>query len=222
MKTFKETNYKIVKKAIDSELFNFLYNYLILKANVVDNLFKNNYIEQFNKDWGYFGDDPQSNIKETYWCYSDFAFESLLLKLKEKMESITKMELIPNYSYVRLYRKGSILEKHKDRYSCGISATLNLGGDPWPIYIEPDPKYGNITPDHKYIKGTTEGIKIKLNPGDMLVYNGIDCEHWRETFQGEKCGQVFLHYQEKSELSLKNSFDGRPFLGFPSFYSKRP
>ena len=63
------------------------------------------------------------------------------------MESITKIKLIPNYTYTRLYRRGSKLDRHKDRYSCAVSATMNLGGDPWPIYIEPNTKYGNSTPE---------------------------------------------------------------------------
>ena len=29
-----------------------------------------------------------------------------------------------------------ILKRHKDRPSCEISTTLNLGGDPWPIFID--------------------------------------------------------------------------------------
>ena len=218
--SFRQKNYKVVKNAIDGELCSFLYNYLIIKSNVVENLFRDNYLEPFNKDWGSFGQDPQANIKETYCCYSDFAMESLLLKLKSKMESITKMKLIPNYTYTRLYRNGSKLDRHKDRYSCGISTTINLGGDPWPIFIEPNTIHGNTTPEGQYIKGNTTGVKVDLKPGDMLVYDGINCEHWRETFEGQRCGQVFLHYQEESEKALQNQFDGRPSIGFPSFYKK--
>ena len=167
--SFKKNNYKIVRNALDDEFSAFLYNYLILKSNVVNYLFKDKYIEPFNQDWGGFGNDPQANIQETYSCYSDFVMETLLLKLQQQMESITKMKLIPNYTFTRLYRKGSILDRHKDRYSCGISATINMGGDPWPIYIEPNVKYGNRTPDDKYIPGITNGVKVDLSPGDMLV-----------------------------------------------------
>ena len=38
---------------------------------------------------------------------------------------------------------------------------------------------------------------------------------------GDKCGQVFLHYQEITEKSLKNIYDGRPSVGFPISYFKR-
>ena len=34
------------------------------------------------------------------------------------------------------------LKRHKDRFSCEISTTMNLGGDPWPIYLEPSGEVG--------------------------------------------------------------------------------
>jgi hypothetical protein len=92
-----------------------------------------------------------------------------------------------------------VLERHKDRPSCEISTTLNLGGDNWPIYLEPSGKKG------------LKGVKINLKQGDMLIYSGCELEHWREPFEGEECTQVFLHYSTK----LENRFDKRPMLGLP-------
>ena len=102
------------------------------------------------------------------------------------------------YTYARVYYRGAKLEKHKDRPSCEFSTTLNLGGDQWPIFI-----------DDK---------KILLKPGDMLVYEGCKYEHWRERFDGVYCVQVFLHYADEKNKDLK--YDGRPFLGLPSFFKK--
>ena len=53
------------------------------------------------------------------------------------MEKKTGLSLVPTYSYTRIYNKGNILKKHKDRPSCEISTTLHLGGDLWPIFIDP-------------------------------------------------------------------------------------
>jgi hypothetical protein len=100
--------------------------------------------------------------------------------------------------------------------SCEISTTLNLGGDPWPIYIEPNKEKG-ILDEKGYTPSDSKGIKVNLNPGDMLVYRGCDLEHWRDEFKGEDCAQVFLHYNDaKSKLALNNKFDNRPHLGLPS------
>ena len=41
------------------------------------------------------------------------------------------------------------LKRHKDRFSCEISTTMNLAGDPWPIYLSPNENVG--IPDGKKI-----------------------------------------------------------------------
>jgi hypothetical protein len=142
--------------------------------------------------------------------------ETLLTEVKSVMEKTTELELIETYAYARIYKKGDILHRHKDRFSCEISTTMNLGGDEWPIYIAEKESDGTIK-DDQYIPSTSKGVEVKLNPGDMLVYRGNILEHWREQFQGENCGQVFLHFNNKATKgSEKNKFDGRPHLGLPS------
>ena len=69
----------------------------------------------------------------TYSHYADNVKETLLVKMLPVMAKETGLELIPTYSYARIYKKGDILRRHKDRPSCEISTTLNLGGDPLPI-----------------------------------------------------------------------------------------
>ena len=52
------------------------------------------------------------------------------------MEKLTGLKLYPAYTYARIYKKGDdVLKRHKDRFSCEISTTMNLGGDDWPIYL---------------------------------------------------------------------------------------
>lgn len=64
-----------------------------------------------------------------------------------------------------------------------------------------------------------DGIEVKLEVGDMLMYRGCDLEHWREPFTGENCGQVFLHYNNASgKDAKKNRYDGRPMIGLPSYF----
>tara|TARA_R100000995_G_scaffold18093_1_gene7363 strand:- start:1308 stop:1718 length:411 start_codon:yes stop_codon:yes gene_type:complete len=134
------------------------------------------------------------------------------------MEKHTGLKLNETYSYARIYKKGDVLRRHKDRYSCEISTTLNLGGDPWPIYLDPinNKRHTEYT---EYKEGTSSGLKIDLEPGDMLIYSGCELEHWREEFKGKDCGQVFLHYNRaNSKLGKLNKFDRRPFIGLPAFF----
>jgi hypothetical protein len=145
--------------------------------------------------------------------------ETLLLKLWPLMEKEIGFKLVPTYAYARLYKKGDELKRHKDRTSCEISTTLNLGGDAWSIYLEPDATKG-IKTGNKYIPSDSPGIKIDLEPGDMLVYSGCIFEHWREKFTGENCGQVFLHYNNVATQGDQNKFDERPHLGLPKDIKK--
>ena len=92
----------------------------------------------------------------------------------------------------------------------------------WPIYLENKKNVG--IPDGKNITVSSDnkGTKIILKPGDMLVYKGMILEHWRETFIGKDCAQVFLHYNnQKTKNSKDNLFDGRKHLGLPSWWKDK-
>lgn len=195
---FKKDKFTVVKKAISKELAKFCFDYFILKRTVSKHLFKHGISSPQQCLWGTW-EDPQ--VPNTYSCYGDIAMETLLKYIKPIMEKVTKLKLVETYSYARIYKKGDILERHKDRPSCEVSNTLNLGGDLWDIFL----------------KSSNKEHKIRLSPGDMLVYSGCELEHWREPFKGKDCAQVFLHYNNIKTMGTKNKFDGRPDLGLPSY-----
>tara|TARA_R110001632_G_scaffold216045_1_gene343429 strand:+ start:2612 stop:3235 length:624 start_codon:yes stop_codon:yes gene_type:complete len=206
--SFKKNKYIIVKNAIDKDLALFIYNYLLIKKQVYDTCIQARYISPFEVLLGKY-EKQNEQVPNTYSNYSDIAIETLMLKCQPIMEKNTNLKLSPAYTYARIYKKGDILKRHKDRFSCEISTTMNLGGDHWPIYLEPSGKKG------------LKGIKISLKPGDMLVYYGCELEHWREKFKGNECCQVFLHYNnKKTKGSELNLFDKRPHLGLPSWFKK--
>jgi len=205
---FKKNKYTIIRKAISKDLASFVANYFLMQKQVYDTCRERRYISPYETLIGYYeGQDEQ--IPNSYSCYSDIAMETLLLKCQPKMEEATGLKLYPAYTYARIYKKGDELKRHKDRFSCEISTTMNLGGDPWPIYLEPS--------------GETDkkGIKVDLKPGDMLVYSGCELEHWRNKFKGKECIQVFLHYNNRKTLGARdNMFDKRPHLGLPSWFKR--
>ena len=206
--------YHVIKKAINYELANFIFNYFLLKRDSVDFMYKNN----ITYDSGMLGswNDPQ--IPNTFSCYADPVMETLLVKVLPVMQQETGLNLIPTYSYARLYKNGDELRRHKDRPSCEISTTINLGGDPWPIFID-GTGADTVIDEYKKIHkpNAPEGTKVLLEVGDMLVYSGCELEHWREPFEGNVCGQVFLHYNHvNGPFAEKNRFDKRPMLGLPS------
>jgi len=206
---FKKNKYAVIKKAISKDLAIFIANYFSMQKQVYDTCIKERYISPFETMLGYY-ESADEQIPNTYCCYSDIAMETLLLKCQPKMEEVTKLKLYPAYTYARIYKQGDELKRHKDRFSCEISTTMNLGGDSWPIYLEPSGRTN------------MKGIKVDLKPGDMLVYRGCDLEHWREPFTGTECVQVFLHYNDsKTPGAEENMFDKRPHLGLPWWFTKK-
>ena len=204
--SFKKNKYTVIKQAINKDLALFLYNYFIMKRQVAKTCFDSRFISPFENMLGTWDDDQ---IPNTYSHYSDVAMETLMLKCQPIMEKTTGLKLYPAYTYARIYKKGDTLERHKDRFSCEISTTMNLGGDDWAIYLEPSGEIGK------------KGIKVDLKPGDMLVYSGCELEHWREKFKGKDCVQVFLHYNNKKTPESKdNMFDKRAHLGLPSWFKR--
>ena len=205
---FKKNKYAIIRKAINKDLATFLYNYLLMKKQVYDTCIQEKYISHFETMLGYYEKDNEQ-IPNTFSFYSDISIETLMLKCQPIMEKTTSLKLYPAYTYGRVYKKGDILKRHKDRFSCEISTTMNLGGDKWPIYLEPSGKEGK------------KGVEVNLEPGDMLVYRGCELEHWREKFKGKQSVQVFLHYNNvKTKHSRENMFDKRKHLGLPSWFKK--
>ena len=217
--SFKKNKFLVIKKAIPKELALFVYNYFLIKRQVAKTFFETKFISPFATEWGVWNDDQ---VPETYSHYADIVMETILLKIQPIIEKETKLKLNPNYSYARIYKKGDILHRHKDRFSCEISTTLNLGGENWPIFLSPNENVG--IPNGKEITtvSKSKGIQVNLKPGDMLIYRGNELEHWREPFQGEDCCQVFLHYNNKTTNgSEENLFDTRNHLGLPADFKKK-
>jgi hypothetical protein len=131
--------------------------------------------------------------------YGDPAFDGLLEFLRPRVEAYSGLTLHPTYSYFRLYKRGDVLKRHRDRPACEISISLNIGQtppEPWPIFVERD-------------AGPYDAL---LAPGDALLYRGCDCFHWREAFAGSRLVQVFLHYVDRDGPHTDQKFDGRKTL----------
>ena len=123
-------------------------------------------------------DEQAPNSSYCVYNFKPF-LELLCVKNMDVVHLIGEM-VFPTYSYARIYRKGNVLERHVDRPACEISLTVHLWGDKkWPIYME---------------KPNGEAVNVVLNPGDAVLYLGCETPHWRNAYEGEEYGQVFLHY----------------------------
>ena len=204
MLNFKKNKYDVLKNVLRDDYCHLFAEYFRNKAQTYETMLKHTFISEFHNE---FGTKFDRQVLGAYSCYGDIMMEMLLVNMHALMEKNTGLRLQPNYSYARIYKTGHVLERHKDRLSCEISTTLNLGGDNWPIYVEPSGKENK------------KGVKVNLKPGDMLIYLGCELEHWREPFEGNECVQVFLHYNNvKTKGAQENMFDGRMHIGLPGWF----
>ena len=209
---FKKKKYQVIRGALSKELANFIFNYMMLQRDAVDLMIKNNKVNPHNP---FMGNRVDRQVPGCYVSYGDWVMETLLQYMRPIMKVKTGLDVVPTYSYTRLYEKGNILHRHKDRPSCEVSTTLHLGGDEWPIFLNPDPTRGERV-GVNYNPTSDKGNQIDLKVGDMLIYAGCELEHWREPFEGKVCSQVFLHYNHANGPFAKtNLLDGRPILGVP-------
>jgi len=155
---------------------------------------------------------PWSNpFKTREYGVSDFGV-SLLLESQKRIESFLNLELVPTYSYERKYYRDSVLYAHRDRPSCEISATIAIdsetdSGKPWPIWVLNDKNYAGFDNSNAFAVSqalSTEERSLKgckaifLDPGDALIYQGINVLHWRDPLEGSYAKQVFIHYVNKN------------------------
>ena len=204
-KFFEEHRWVKIDKFVPIEMCNLLYHHTQLEAMRL-NYYDENGIEYDNYVDGTFADKQAPG---DFSKYGDPIMDTLLSLSLEQMQTLTSKELVPTYSYHRLYTTGTELKRHKDRPSCEISTTICLGYDnsnvdaskypdwDWPMFIKE--KNGKEIPIH-------------MKPGDMIIYRGCEVEHWREPLWANNHAQVFLHYNEKGgEYDVP--YDGRPLLG---------
>ena len=200
---FAEHKYVIIKKFISHDIAYLLYKYAITQAQSAE-FKKANAKEKYCSEWDGRFDDPQS--LGDYSRYGDPLMDTLLNESLQNVSMFTGVELVPTYSYWRLYERGSVLERHKDRESCEISTTLCLGYNSnynWPIWVE--------NPN------TKAEVQVDLEPGDMIIYRGCEIDHWRERYEGLNHAQVFLHYNDANG-PFNTKHDGRQRLGIPFQY----
>jgi len=128
--------------------------------------------------------------------YADPLMEKVLRNLVPVIEKASRRKLFPTYSYFRVYRHGDSLARHKDRPSCEISVSVCLGyraPEPWPLFVQ----------------GPSGVFAAMLEPGDGLLYKGVECAHWRYSFAGESATQVFFHYVDQNGPHAEWRFDKR-------------
>jgi hypothetical protein len=185
---FRTSGFAVVRNLIGGELLMVAYGYASLKAG----------IGLFTSARG------DAQVPGVPGQYADPLMEVLLARCAARLSKATGCDLLPTYSYCRVYgAAGNVLKRHRDRPECEITASVCLG-------------YEGPQPSPLYLQGPSGGLKCVMYPGDAIVYRGCDIEHWREAWAGERQAQVFFHYVDRHGPNGHLIYDRRPGLGLPA------
>ncbi|MEE9493235.1 MAG: hypothetical protein V3W04_07660 [Gammaproteobacteria bacterium] len=163
--TYKNEGYEVIRMAIPKSILSVAQGYF-------DILHLQNKFEQKNL---------KSVAGGAVDRYCDALATVIQGSVQQTLEKTTNLTLLPTYNYSRIYPAGTPLLPHTDRPACEISATLTIQNKPniiWPIFLR---NRAEVT------------IQVDLNPGDMLIYNGMELPHWREPGKVQQTG-IFLHW----------------------------
>ena len=151
--------------------------------------------KQFKEHSGKFNLQGDSQAPNSASMYDFMPFVRLLVEKVPEATALLGEKVLPTYTYARVYKHGSVLERHRDRPACEISFTLNLDKDAeWPIWFQrPD---GSET-------------SVELSPGDAVLYLGCQADHWRTKFEGQEYTQLFMHYVRSYGAKSWAYFDKR-------------
>ena len=177
---FEQNGYVVLKDALSKERCQELTDHMF-------SLYDNEKLEK----------DDQCPLSDS--IYGDPLFDNVLQEFAGPIGTHIGKNLLPTYTYARIYRPGEILKPHKDRPACQYSATLTLGYDAkqvWPIYFN----------DKKE-------TQVDLEVGELAVYSGCEITHWRPAFKGKWQVQVFFHYVDADGPYASEYKDGRAELG---------
>jgi hypothetical protein len=189
---FEQNKYTVLEKLVPTDLCRIATKYALMKESV-----------NFEPEKG-----SGAQVENAHSVYGDTLMETLMHFLKPHIEKSTGLQLFPTYTYYRVYRPGMQLEKHRDRPSCEISATVCLGYN-----------YLQKQPDYRWGMYVEPNILTGQNPGDAIVYRGCEIDHWRDKFDagfGSYQVQAFFHYINiNGPFYPEYAYDKRPGLGHP-------
>jgi len=188
--TFIKKGYAKLTKMITQQTCELLYITFKMMESIKCN-------ENNKTPYDYSFNDEQ--VTKSFSQYAPICGDALCLQLLPLIEKELNIELLPTYSYMRIYYPGAILEKHTDRDECEISVTICIktNGIPWKFNL---------------ISKLGDEVEIILEEGDMLIYNG-NLEHWRNEYSGREQTQIFLHYVDKNGPNRELKYDNRKQMG---------
>lgn len=125
------------------------------------------------------------------------------------ISELTGADLLPSYDYFRIYQRDDICRVHSDRPSCEHSVSLTLAysdGKPWPLEVGSIPVSGEGPCVEDF--GDEPYFSVEMQPGDAVLYRGIDLRHGRMTPNPNQwSAHLFLFWVERGGPFAQHAFD---------------
>jgi hypothetical protein len=141
---------------------------------------------------------PDDQCKSSPAFYGIFNNE--LAEVLPRIQEEISEELLPCYTYARIYQEHEYLKPHFDRPGAEISMTITLDYEKyiWPFCFQ---------------KTDGDFEEVLLDIGDALVYKGAEVSHFRHPMIGQSFQhQTFFHYVRKHGNYSHLKFDEREQL----------
>ncbi|MGD9980881.1 MAG: hypothetical protein AB7H66_12585 [Hyphomonadaceae bacterium] len=136
---------------------------------------------------------------------------AFLWGLTPTMCELTQRDLLPTYSYFRVYREGDLCWVHSDRFACEHSLSLTLAysdSKPWSFEIG-----RNRLTHARPIETTFQEdafSTVEMAVGDAVLYQGVYYRHGRVTPNPNRwSAHLFLHWVDSTGPYREHAFDGK-------------
>ncbi len=128
--------------------------------------------------------------------YADLVAEQLLMQKASYLSDLLRLELVPTYSCLRLYRPGDRLSAYRDRPACEITVSTSLAAaSSWPLCI--------------LVSGRV--IDYCPAPRSAVAFRGHELLHWRDSLSADgSVAQALFHYVDRRGPYRSWAYDRRP------------
>ena len=138
---------------------------------------------------------------------------TFLWGLTPRMAAVAGCELLPTYSYLRLYQQGDICRVHSDRHACEHSLSLTIAygeNKPWPLSVETARSEPNAAVVDQFADAPFASVPMAA--GDGVAYQGVHHRHGRvEPNPNSWSAHLFLHWVDRNGPYKAEAFD-RPAM----------
>ena len=139
--------------------------------------------------------------------------ETFLWGLTPIMSQLVGRDLLPSYTYFRIYLKGDICRVHSDRPSSefGLSMTLEYSDDQiWDLQLGKE-RIDSLYPLSDDF-GTMDYASIEMGVGDAVLYQGSHYAHGRmQPNPNAWSAHLFLFFVDRNGPYSKHAFDEKQF-----------